>query len=101
MNYGIFSQNMWLFPDTNANDGKKNASLTLLKKQTGAIQIVINDIPVGQPISVTTEGLDGVSVAAYREKEVCVNRNANDLHNGPLTTDNWEVASRYAVRKAP
>ncbi|MBO5041298.1 MAG: DUF4091 domain-containing protein [Clostridia bacterium] len=101
MNYGIFSQNMWLFPDTNANDGKKNASLTLLKKQTGAIQIVINDIPVGQPISVTTEGLDDIAVAAYREKEVCVNRNANDLHNGPLTTDDWEIASRHSVRRAP
>ncbi len=101
MNYGIFSQNMWLFPDTNVADGKKSASLTLLKKQTGAVQIVIDDLPVGQPISVTTEGLSGVSVVAYREKEVCVNRNANDLHNGPLTTDDWEIASRHSVRRAP
>ncbi len=101
MNYGIFSQNMWLFPDTDVADGKKNAKLTLLKKQTGAVQIVIADLPVGQPISVNTEGLEGVAVAAFREKEVCVNRNANDLHNGPLTTDDWEIASRHSVRRAP
>ncbi len=101
MNYGIFSQNEWLFPDSNAADGKKTVSLTLLKKQTGAFQVILTDIPVGQPVEFSADGFDGVTVTAYREKEVCVNRNANDLHNGPLTTDDWEVASRHAVRRAP
>ncbi len=101
MNYGIFSQNEWLFPDSNAADGKKTASLTLLKKQTGAFQIILTDIPQRQSVEFSAEGFDGVAVAAYREKEVCVNRNTNDVHNGPLTTDKWDEISRYRVRRAP
>lgn len=101
MNYGIFSQNEWLFPDSNAAEGKKTADLSLLKKQTGAFQVIFSDIPVGHPISFAAVGFDGVTVTAYREKEVCVNRNTNDVHNGPLTTDNWDDIARYRVRKAP
>ena len=101
MNYGIFSQNEWLFPDSNAADGRKSASLTLLKKQTGGFQVIITDIPVGEPLDFSADGFDGITVRAYREKEVCVNRNTNDIHNGPLTTNNWDDISRYRVRKAP
>lgn len=101
MNYGIFSQNVWLFPDSNVLEGKKNASLALLKKQTGAFQVIVSDITVGLPISVSIDCFDDVTVTAYREKEVCVNRNTNDVHNGALTTEDWDVARRHRVRKAP
>lgn len=102
MNYGIFSQNEWLFPDSNAADGKKSTKLSLLRNQTGAFQVIVTDIVPNQPIKVTCKGLDGVQVTAYREKDVCVNRNTNDVHNGALTTDDWDnVASRNRVRKAP
>ncbi len=101
MNYGIFSQNTWIFPDSCVDEGKKSASLTLLKKQTGAFQVIVSDIAVGEPIIFSYAGLDGVTVTAYREKDVCVNRNTNNVHNGPLTTDNWEDISKNRVRKAP
>ena len=66
MNYGIFSQNVWLFPDSNVLEGKKNASLALLKKQTGAFQVIVSDITVGLPISVSIDGFDEVTVTVYR-----------------------------------
>ncbi len=101
MNCGIFSQNEWLFPDSRVDAGNKRVDLYLLKNQIGAFQVIITDIALGQPINIAIQGLDGITVNAYREKEVCVNRNANDVHNGPLTTDNWEDIARDRVRKAP
>ncbi|MBQ8253977.1 MAG: DUF4091 domain-containing protein [Clostridia bacterium] len=102
MKCGIFSQNEWLFTDSRVDEGKGRADLFLLKKQTGAFQVIISDIEIGQPVAVTCQGLDGVTVTAYREKDVCVNRNTNDVHNGALTTEDWDVvASRHRVRKAP
>ncbi len=101
MIYGVFSQNEWVFPDTNAADGKKSVSLSLLKNQTGAFQVVLSNIPVGEDISYSTSGLCGFKVKAYREKDVCVNRNSNNVHNGALTTDNWEEVCRDRVRQAP
>lgn len=101
MKYGIFSQNTWLFPDSDVSDGKNGASLSLLKKQTGAFQVILSGMKAGEPIRFSVDGLDGVEVTAYREKEVCVNRNTNDINCGGLTTDNWEDISSYRVRKAP
>lgn len=101
MNYGIFSQNRWLFPDSKAVEGTKNADLLLLRGQTGAVQILIDGLPVGTPITWAKNDLDGIDVAIYREMEVCVNRNTNDYHCGALTTMNWEDVARDRVRPAP
>ena len=101
MNFGIFSMNEWLFPDSSAADGKKTASLKLLKEQTGAIQIFVDGLTVGAPVDVKAVGFDGVKVDAYREMEVCVNRNTNDYQCGALTGGQWRDIKRDRVRPAP
>ena len=101
MNFGIFSMNEWVFPDSNASDGRKNASLKLLKEQTGAIQIVIDGLEIGAKVDVKAIGFDGIKIDAYREMEVCVNRNTNDFQCGPLTGGQWRDIKRDRVRPAP
>jgi len=100
MKYGIFSQNMWLFPDSQTEEGSLSTTLTLLKGQTGGIQVLVSGLTEGADISFSST-LSGMDIRSYREMEVCVNRNTNDLHNGPLTTDNWEDVKRDRVRRAP
>jgi len=101
MQYELFNQNQWLFPDIQQTNGKAFGEITLLKGQTGAFQIQISDLSVNKPIQWTYEGLDGIDVRFYREKEICVNRNTGELQWGGLTTDNWEMISRCRLRKAP
>ena len=101
MNYGIYSQNTWLFPDSVAADGKKDIALTLLKGQTGAFQVVLEGITEGKAIQWIAQNLDGVKVDVYRERDVCVNRNSADEIHISLTTDQWEDIKDYRVRKAP
>ncbi|MBP3300884.1 MAG: DUF4091 domain-containing protein [Clostridia bacterium] len=101
MNASLFSQNRWLFPDTALEEGAPSASLTLLKGQTGGVQILVTGLPVGQPVAWSLRGAEGLSVTFYREMEVCVNRNTNSLHNGKLTTDDWEEVRAHRVRRAP
>ena len=101
MNCGVFSQNTWLFPDSVPSSGKKEGSLSLLKGQTGAFQVIVDGLTVGAKLSWRTKGLSDVTVTLYREKDVCVNRNTNENQDGPLTTDRWEVISEQRVRKAP
>ena len=101
MNYEIFSMNEWLFPDSVVSDGRKTASLKLLKEQTGAIQILVDGLTVGASVDVKTVGLDGVKVEAYREMEVGVNRNTNDYQCGALTGGEWRDLKRDRVRPAP
>ena len=101
MGYQIFDQNQWLFPDILRTDGKSHGEIVLLKGQTGAFQVQISDLPVGTSIHWITEGLDGIKVQFYREKEICVNRNTSELLWGGTTTDNWEIISKYRLRQAP
>lgn len=101
MNYGIFSQNCWLFPDSAVNDGHQSEVLTLLKGQTCGLQILVDSLPIGVDINWNTHGLDAVDVKVYRIMEVCVNRNTNNLQCGALTTSNWEEVAHCRVRQAP
>ena len=101
MKYGVFSQNVWVFPDTDPAEGKKTASLCLLKGQTGGLQVVIGGLEAGASINFSVRGADDLAVFAYREMEVGVNRNTNGLQCGALTTDDWDSVSRDRVRKAP
>ncbi len=101
MRYGIFSRNQWLFPDSDVLGGKKEIALSLLKGQTGAFQVIVDGLDVGAEILWQSEGLSGVEVHFYREKDVCVNRNTNENQNGNLTTDCWEEISEQRVRQAP
>ena len=61
MIYALFSQNRWLFPDTSAEEGKKTFSLTLLKGQTGGVQILTEGLPVGMPVIWSARGAEGIS----------------------------------------
>ena len=99
MQYRVFDQNLWLFPDIYRTDGKDEGEITLLKGQTGAFQVQLSGLPVGASVHWTTEGLDGVKVQLYREKEICVNRNTGDMQFGGLTTENWELVSRHRIRR--
>lgn len=101
MEYGVFSQNVWVFPDTIPDEGKKTASLSLLKEQTGGVQVLINGLKKGERIDFSACGVDGLTVFAYREMEVGVNRNTNGFQCGNLTSDDWDSISRDRVRKAP
>lgn len=101
MQYGIFSQNQWLFPDSSAEGGSDRGALTLLRGQTGGLQMMVEGLTVGAPLSATVTGLDGVDVTAERHRDVCVNRNTNDLQCGLLTSDRWEDVKRDRVRRAP
>ena len=101
MKLSLFSQNQWLFPDTKEEEGSASFSLSLLKGQTGGVQILCEDLPVGTSVFWTVEGAEGFFVDFYREMEVCVNRNTNSLQNGPLTTEDWEEVRRDRVRRAP
>ena len=101
MNYGVFGQNSWLFPDSQTLEGKSEGKVSLLKGKTGGFQILVDGLTVGDDISYRAEGFDGINVSLYRERDVCVNRNTNDLHCGALTTDNWDDISDYRVRRAP
>lgn len=101
MQYGIFSQNQWLFPDSSAEGGSDRGALTLLRGQTGGLQMMVEGLTVGAPLSATVTGLDGVAVTAERHRDVCVNRNTNDLQCGLLTSDRWEDVKRDRVRRAP
>ena len=101
MQYRVFDQNLWLFPDIYRIDGKDEGEITLLKGQTGAFQVQVSEAPVDARVHWTTEGLEGVRVQLYREKEICVNRNTGDMQFGGLTTENWELVSRHRIRQAP
>ena len=101
MNYEIFSMNEWVFPDSVVSDGRKTASLKLLKEQTGAIQILVDGLTVGAEVELKAEGLDGVKVQAFREMDVGVNRNTNDYQCGDLTGGEWRDLKRDRVRPAP
>ena len=101
MQYGIFSRNRWLFPDSEPTEGKRDVALTLLRGQTGAFQVIVDGLTVGDELAWQSEGLSGLTLCFYREKDVCVNRNTNDLQNGALTTDRWEEICDQRVRQAP
>ena len=101
MQYRVFDQNQWLFPDIHRTDGKPEGEITLLKGQTGAFQVQFSELPVGASVHWAVEGLDGITVQLYREKEICVNRNTGDMQFGGLTSDDWELISRHRIRQAP
>lgn len=101
MKYEVFSQNEWLFPDLHDRTGMDHVEMTLLRKQTGGVQMQITELPVGETIRWYTESLEGIHVRFYRALEVCVNRNTNNPQCGELTTDDWDEIAEIRVRRAP
>ena len=61
MKYGVFSQNVWVFPDTDPVEGQKTASLCLLKGQTGGLQVVISGLEEGASIDFSLRGADDLA----------------------------------------
>ncbi len=101
MQYEVVSQNRWLFPDSLIVSQVHRAEMTLLRGQTGGFQVLVQGLEPGLPITWRVEGLSDICVQGYREIDVRVNRNTNNLHAGPLTTDCWEEIAANRVRKAP
>lgn len=101
MDYGIFDQNQWMFPDIVREDGRRDADFSLLKGQCRAFQVQFTGLTPGAAVTWSAEGAEGIRLQYFREIEVCVNRNTNALQNGLLTTDHWEDISQDRVRRAP
>ena len=101
MRYQTFSQNRWLFPDTEISGPLRPVSLALLRGNSGGFQLLVRDLCPEAPITWSAQDMDGVQVQAFREKEVRVNRNTNAYQSGKLTTDRWEDIAGDRVRQAP
>lgn len=97
MQYQIFSENEWVYPDSEITEQGK-AELFCARGADVCFQ-VLTDITVadGERLCVTSEGL-GCNAVAYQLRPTCVNKNS-DVSIG--VTLNYENVKDFVTRQAP
>lgn len=97
MEYGVFSANGWLYPDTDPGEGKRRIELTAAGNSAGSAQVLIRcDEPLFWEWS--TQGMQPLTAPeVYRLLPVFVEKNTGERG---FTVEQGTVAE-YACRPAP
>ena len=101
MKYEIISQNEWLYPDSVVADtGTKTIDIVSAKEAYVGVQILLNDLVVGNMIDLSCTLPVGVQLEVYRQIDVLCEKNT-----GPVCfcvdETKGESAESYTIRKAP
>lgn len=96
MNYGAFSMNEWVYPDSNVANGKKTVDVTVPRNSYACAQILINRTEEAFGVTLTVSGLDTVG-AVYSLIPVYAEKNTGE--RGFTVAQGTEVP--YACRQAP
>ncbi len=98
MNFKVFSENTWLYPDSDLSFGKDTAELYSAKNADVCFQILTDfTLDGGEKLSANLS-IDGVSVALY---QLCA---AHVPHNSGIlggVAENYEDVKHLVNRKAP
>ncbi len=97
MKYQIFSENEWVYPDSQIEKQGK-AELFCARNADVCFQVLTDlELAEGEILSVTTEGL-GCDAVVYQLMPACVNRNSGKALG---TTLDYEEVKDFVTRQAP
>jgi hypothetical protein len=97
MNYRIFSENEWVYPDS-AIGARKRAEVYAARGADGCFQVLTDaELKVGERVSATLDR-PGCSVQIYQLLEAHVSENSGVKTH---TTTDYEAVKSFVTRKAP